>query len=193
MKCDICGTESDFDAGFIKERKTFRTSHRTLCPACWIHRRHKFEGWSQLAIVAGGIIGCILLWVDPQSFPGWFLTVFFLVHLFLILTIIPHELGHAIVARLLGWRVFQVVIGIGKPFFRWRGFGINFTFNRLPVGGITQMTPVDLRWFRVKRFLAVLAGPAINFVMAAAVFFIWQGIRAWPPDFPGALTMSWIS
>jgi len=173
MKCDICGTESDFDAGFIKERRSFRSSQRTLCLACWSQRRHAFEGWYQIAVIIGGIIGYILLWSNPWSVAGRFLTVFFLVDLFLVLSIVPHELGHAIAGRLLGWRVFAIVIGVGKQVFKFRLFGIIFSFRWLPICGITQLAPMDTRWFRLKRFFVYLAGPAINASIAAAILLIW--------------------
>jgi len=35
--------------------------------------------------------------------------------------------------------------------------------------------PKDTQWFRLKFFVAVLAGPAVNAVMAGAVVLIWQG------------------
>jgi hypothetical protein len=174
MKCDICGTESDFDAGFIKERRSFRSSHRTLCLTCWTRRRHAFEGWYQVGVVIGGIIGYILLWSNPWSVAGRFLTALFLVDLFLILSVVPHELGHAMIGRLLGWRVFAIVIGVGKRVFKFHLFGIIFDFRSLPICGITQLAPIDTRWFRFRRFFVYLAGPAVNASIAAAIFFIWS-------------------
>jgi tetratricopeptide (TPR) repeat protein len=174
MKCDACGTESDFEAGFIKERKSFRTTRRTLCPTCWTRQRRAFEGWYQVAVLAGGVAGYILLWVHPWSEVGRFLTTLFLVDVFLILSIIPHELGHAIVARLVGWRVFAVVVGIGKQLFKFRMFGILFSFHLLPVAGITQSAPTNSRWLRLKRFLLLLAGPMVNAAIAGVIFWIWS-------------------
>lgn len=172
MKCDVCGRESEF--GLIKERKSFRTSHRTVCPTCLVRRRRAFEGWNQVAIVAFGILGYTLLWFDPTSILGHQLTTFFLVDVFLVLCIIPHELGHAITAHLLGWRVFAVVIGIGRQIFKFHLFGILFSFHWLPVGGITQVSPTNAHQFRLKRFLIFLAGPSVNAAIAVAIFLIWR-------------------
>ncbi len=173
MKCDDCGVDSDFEAGFIKERKSFQKAHRTLCPTCWVRRRRNFEGWYQVAILIGGVAGYIMLWFNPESVLGRFLTILFLIDVFLILTIIPHELGHAIAGRLLGWRVFAVVIGIGKQIFKFRLFGIIFSFHWLPVAGITQTAPTNTRWFRLKRFITFLAGPAVNAAIAGIIILIW--------------------
>ncbi len=102
------------------------------------------------------------------------MATYFLVNIFLILTILPHELGHAIVGRLAGWRVFSVVVGIGKQALKFKLFGIFFIFNWLPVGGLTQSAPMDKRWYRTKRFLMIAAGPAVNAGIAGLIFFIWQ-------------------
>jgi Zn-dependent protease len=173
MKCDVCGTESDFEAGFINERKSFRSDRRTICQACWTRRRRKFEGWNQVAILAMGIAGYIMLWSDPESLIGRVWTALFLFNVFLILTIVPHELGHAAMARLLGWRVFAVVIGLGKQAFKFRLAGIIFSFHWLLVAGITKSAPMDTRWFRLKSFLVYLAGPMMNAAIAGIIGFIW--------------------
>jgi len=174
MKCDVCGLESHFEAAFIKERKSFQSTQRTLCPTCWKRRRHSIEGWYQVAVLVGGIFGYFILWLNPWSELGRLLTTFFLIDVFLILTIVPHELGHAVAGRLLGWRVFAVVIGLGKQVFKFRLFGIIFSFHWLPVAGITRLAPIDARWFRVKRFFVFLAGPAVNAAIAAIIFLIWR-------------------
>jgi tetratricopeptide (TPR) repeat protein len=178
MKCDSCGKETDFEQGFIKERKSFRSSFRTLCPTCWTRRRFALEGWVQIAVLALGILGYLLLWLKPELDSGRELTTMFLINLFLILIILPHELGHAIAARLLGWRVFAVVVGLGKQVFKFRLFNIIFSFHWLPVGGITQVAPIDARWFRLKRFLIFLAGPAVNAAIAAIILLAcWTQLR----------------
>jgi len=187
MKCHICKTESEFEAAFIKEWRSFRTIQSTVCPACWVRRRNRFEGTYQLAILAGAAAGYGLLWLDPRSTPGTLLTALFLINLFLILSIIPHELGHAVAARLAGWRVFQIVIGIGKSIYRRNFFGILFDFHRVPVNGTTVSAPMNTRWFRIKRTFILLAGPAVNAVSASAVFFVYQdawrneGLFSLPP------------
>lgn len=174
MKCDVCSTESDFEASFVKQRRSFRSTHQTLCPACWTRRRNSFEGWYQVAVIVGGIIGYVLLWLDPWSAFGRFLTNLLLIDLFLIVSIVPHELGHAVVGRLAGWRVFAVVIGLGKQVVKFRLAGIIFFLHWLPVAGVTRVAPVNTRWFRTKRFFLFLAGPAVNAAIVAVIIAIWR-------------------
>jgi len=126
-------------------------------------------------LLTAGVCGSVLSWFAPENFVGQILLSVFLVGLFLVFSIVPHELGHAIVARAVGWRVYQIVIGIGKPLFKRRWFGILFDIRTIPIGGVTWMTPKDTRWFRTKRFLAVLAGPAVNIAMALGIVIVLQG------------------
>jgi len=173
MKCDVCGIESDFEASFIRQRKSFRSTKETLCHACWTRRRNSFEGWYQVAVLVGGMIGCGLLWQDPWSPVGRFLTTLFLIDLFLILSIVPHELGHAIAGRLVGWRVFAIVVGVGKQAVKFRRFGIIFAVHWLPVGGVTRLAPVNARWIRTRRFFILLAGPAVNAAIVLVIIVMW--------------------
>lgn len=126
-----------------------------------------------MGVLVCGIIGYVLLWERPWSVIGRILTTLFLVDVFLILSIVPHELGHAIAGRVAGWRVFAVVVGVGKQLFKFRMFGILFSFHWLPVAGITQVVPMTSRWFRLKRFCVYLAGPVVNAAIALIPFFIW--------------------
>jgi tetratricopeptide (TPR) repeat protein len=97
------------------------------------------------------------------------------VGLFTVLTIIPHELGHVIAGRALGWRVSQVVIGVGQPIFKRRWWGILFDFRTLPLSGATWLTPNNMRSYRLKKFLVILAGPAVNAGLAAGLLVILTG------------------
>ncbi len=174
MKCDRCGKESDFEAGFIKRRKSFSSSQKTLCPSCWKRHRHAVEGWYHIGVLCGGILGYVLLGMDPLSLPGRFLTTFFLVDVFFILSIIPHELGHAMAGRLAGWRVFAVVFGVGQRLFKFHFRDILFSFHAFPLGGYTRLAPVNGHWFRLKRFFVYFAGPAVNGLVAGTLFWIWR-------------------
>jgi len=175
MKCEVCGAESDFAAAFVRERKTFRRSRRTVCPACWVRRDNTQQLWVLLTLPAAGAFGYIADLIAPGGAVGTLFLSLFFIGLFLILSIVPHELGHALVARALGWRVYQIVIGVGKPLFKRRWAGILFEIRAVPLAGATWMIPKDTRWFRAKRFLAALAGPAVNMALALAVVVIWQG------------------
>jgi hypothetical protein len=116
-KCDRCGATTDIVGGFFKERKCFSHSMRTLCPTCW--QKHNISVQTRLLIfqLVPGPLGLLYLFLLPNDGMGWFLLNFFVFEIALILSILPHEFGHAFMAKRIGWRVFKIFIGFGKTVF----------------------------------------------------------------------------
>lgn len=108
----------------------------------------------------------------------------FLVALLILVSI--HEFGHFYVARLCGVKVLRFSIGFGKVLWSRRDKqGTEFAFAALPLGGYVKMlderegaVPAEERHlaFNTKnvwqRIAIVAAGPAANFVLAIALFWI---------------------
>lgn len=98
-----------------------------------------------------------------------------------------HEFGHFWVARRLGFKVLRFSIGFGKPIWRWRGRGPDFTeywISSIPLGGYVKMldereTPVPAadssRAFNNRpvphRIAVLLAGPGFNFLFAIVAYW----------------------
>ena len=76
--------------------------------------------------------------------------------------LIIHELGHALMARMLGWRVELISIGIGKVRSRKTFLGMPIEFRTIPIAGFVQPRPTDLILPRLKQFLIYSAGPGIE-------------------------------
>jgi regulator of sigma E protease len=103
----------------------------------------------------------------------------------ILIIIFLHEGGHFMMARLVGVKVLRFSIGFGKPICRWvsKKTGTEYTVGILPLGGYVRMygDESDERarhdsesyfsqalW---KRFLIVIAGPLVNFLLALVI--IW--------------------
>jgi len=102
--------------------------------------------------------------------------------------IVIHELGHFIVARASGVGVERFSIGFGPVLWRYKGPETEYCLSAIPMGGYVKMMGDDenpleggatghydpAKAFHTKplfvRFLIVFAGPAMNFVLAAAIF-----------------------
>jgi len=99
--------------------------------------------------------------------------------------ILFHELGHFLVARFCGMKVSCFSIGFGPRLASFKYHGVLYQLALLPLGGFVQIDgmnpeekidPKDLSLYPNKpmwqRFLVVLMGPVMNFVLAI-VFFAW--------------------
>jgi tetratricopeptide (TPR) repeat protein len=168
IKCDKCGAASEVEQAFYRQRRSFSTKIRTLCPSCSMKQRHRAFSrtlWEYLVI---GLAGMGLVLLDRRSGLGWFLINLFVLELFLVLAAIPHELGHGLAGRWMGMRVYDLIIGAGRTIFEKRFLGFRWQFKVLPFGGLAVGAHRTRDRLRLRQFVFVLAGPAVNFALAAA-------------------------
>ncbi|HWE27196.1 MAG TPA: RIP metalloprotease RseP, partial [Polyangia bacterium] len=99
------------------------------------------------------------------------------------LLITVHELGHFVMARLLGVRVLKLAIGFGKPILRFTRRGTEVVIGMLPLGGYVRLlgeedaavAPEDepFAYFARpawQRLAIIFAGPLANGCFAAFIF-----------------------
>ena len=89
--------------------------------------------------------------------------------------VLVHELGHFAVGRLCGVGVEEFSVGFGPKIFGWKRKNTRYSLRAIPLGGYVRFTGEDEQsdqenainnqpvW---KRFLTLLAGPSMNFVLA---------------------------
>jgi len=116
-----------------------------------------------------------------------------------------HEFGHYVVGRLCGIGIVEFSVGFGPRLLGWERKGIKYSLRGIPLGGYCAFVGEDERnddpramnnqpvW---KRFLTVLAGPFMNFVLAFVVavalmntYFIAESlpvVDSVPADMPAA-------
>lgn len=100
------------------------------------------------------------------------------------LLIVVHEAGHFLAARRFGMRVERFSIGFGPVLFSFRRGETEFAVSALPLGGYVKISgmapgeaadPADRGLFANqaawRRFLVILAGPAMNYL--AAILVAW--------------------
>lgn len=178
-RCSVCGIESALPGVFIRRRRSFRTTTRDFCPVCWAKKQHSSFGWRIANWLATLIGGVALAWFVPQIGLGWLLINVACFDLFNVLTIVPHELGHAFVARMLGLRVFKIIVGTGRPWFRTRLFGIATEFKMLLLGGLAFAAHRRVAGYRWRQFLFVMGGPAVNLGLIGVALFAKPAGTVW--------------
>ena len=167
IACDKCGVKTELPEAFFKQRRSFRRSFRTECPHCSAKSQLAGLQRSLLWSLACGVIGLVLVLTMPERMSGWLLLNLFLFELFAVISILPHEFGHAFAARWLGFRVFRVYVGYGRTLFTRNLFGFRTEFRSIPLGGFTLATPTDALWFRSRQLVFIFAGPLANLLLLA--------------------------
>ena len=91
-----------------------------------------------------------------------------------------HEFGHFLVAKLFKFPIEVFSIGFGKRLFGFTRKGTDYRISLVPLGGYVKIVglgpdesdvvageaPPQMRGTRWQRFLVLLAGPAVNLVLA---------------------------
>src|SRR4051812_45332135 len=104
--CTKCGLVSRISEKQALEAQKDSFSITYLCPSCAAAKRLNDQRMVLIIFAAFGLIGLVLLSVDRTLAPGWQSLNIFFFELCVVLTILPHELGHAFMARAVGFEVF---------------------------------------------------------------------------------------
>ncbi|MGB1254879.1 MAG: M50 family metallopeptidase [Thiolinea sp.] len=82
--------------------------------------------------------------------------------------VLLHEFGHALMARMLGWRISRTVVGFGRVVHYGRLFNAPLELRMIPLEGFVQIAPLTATGARFKHALIYFAGPGIELLL----FFI---------------------
>lgn len=183
QRCARCGLESPLLNAFHRQKK------KLYCPRCWVKRQERFLVKVLFAEVGVAALGIGLLLAAPLAprfqsqlaMAGWGLINLALVAFTEMLVTAPHEAGHALAAWLLGARVFRIWIGSGKTIAERKVAGLPVEIKMIPLGGMTLFGLPEIRWFRTRKFLIVLAGPLVH-VLLLGLLALWRPPADWFED-----------
>ena len=130
-----------------------------------------------------GIIGLVSVSVFPSFSIGWLCLNIVIFHFINTISIVLHELGHAIAALCLGMEVTKIVIGHGKTIFEFQLFGIPWKIKQVLSGGATYILEKSTYFYRSKSFIVSLFGPLTNLILVyLALKFPKEFIIINPPN-----------
>ncbi|MCY2927138.1 MAG: site-2 protease family protein, partial [Planctomycetota bacterium] len=144
-----------------------------------------------------------ILAVSELGIWGEYILPILLLVLGLSMVIFVHELGHFMVAKLVGIKVERFALGFGKRVFGFRKGETDYCFNLFPLGGYIKMLgqedvaplteQADPRAFNNKsvgaRFAVISAGVIMNVIFAAILYVVLglTGIRFEAPVVGGVV------
>ena len=96
---------------------------------------------------------------EPRKLAMLFFILFWAPLLFL------HEFGHALMAKVCGWKVERTVIGLGGILHETTLFGAPMEIRMIPLEGFVSIVPQNLHLVRIKHALIYFAGPGIELLV----------------------------
>lgn len=170
FKCEKCGLESTIKEAFIQKQGLWAGSKSTVCFTCAIKQQARKLAE---ALVLLPVLGVLLHLLSPGS---WLSRLYFQVFAGLLMAfplIVVHELAHALVAWLVGLRAFVIHLGAGPVLGSWLFLGMKWTLHAFPVSGATLLCGREMRFYRARTFLTLLAGPAVHAVLMILLLAVW--------------------
>jgi len=105
------------------------------------------------------------------------------------LVVLAHELGHFLVAKKVGIRVYEFGLGFGKRILAFKYGETTYSLNLIPLGGFVKLAGMDgeeedqSRDYNYKtvwqKMAVIFSGPLMNFILAFVIFFAifaWFGV-----------------
>jgi predicted DCC family thiol-disulfide oxidoreductase YuxK len=188
-RCARCGVESAEPKCFVIPRKYDRPPRDVRCLMCEQARRTP-DTLKSLRIVGSALLFPIFVYVPiAHGVTGLTIWIVAVAALMQPLATGLHELGHALVAKLVGLDVAAIELGFGKRIWK-RQIGETLLVLRLwPLSGRTYFGTRGRSLVRLRAWLTILAGPATNVVLILPAAFWWRPLT----DLAGVpLTMLWV-
>lgn len=140
-------------------------------------RRPLTDSEARISAIVGLVLTLMFLGAILDGYTPQKLSIVFFI-LFWVPMLVVHELGHAVAARLLGWRVREIVIGFGRTLWRWQYGETRIRVKLAPIEGYVLPAPSGRRHARAKSMLIYAAGPGAELAVLALLIlaFGWDTV-----------------
>ena len=140
-------------------------------------RRPMTDSEARISAAIGLVITLLFVAAIFEEYSPKKLSIVFYI-LFWVPMLIVHELGHALAARALGWRVREIVIGFGRTLWKWQTGETRIKVKLAPIEGYVLPAPVDDSHVRLKSALVYAAGPGAELavLLIMIVLFGWDTV-----------------
>lgn len=134
---------------------------------------------ARISAIVGTVFSLLILLAVFEEYSIARLSLVFLV-LFWIPMLVVHELGHALMARALGWHVHEIVIGFGGTIWEGSVGDTRLRIKLAPVEGYVLPSPATPDNIRQKSMLIYAAGPGAELLILAGMLLVfgWDGLFA---------------
>lgn len=135
-------------------------------------RRPMTDSEAKTSAIVGTIITVLFLAAIFEEYTPQKLSIIFYI-VFWVPMLVLHEFGHAFVARMVGWRVKEMVIGFGRTLWLWQVGETRIKIKMAPVEGYVLPAPVDTRNVRLKSMAIYAAGPGAELLLLAVMLLVF--------------------
>lgn len=135
-------------------------------------RRPMTANETRISVVIGVAFSALMLATVFEEYSPKNLSILFML-LFWVPMLVLHEAGHAVVARLLGWRVREMVIGFGRDLWQWQIGETRIKIKLAPIEGYVLPAPREPENIRLKSALIYAAGPGAELLLLAIMLIVF--------------------
>lgn len=172
-RCARCGVESAEHSCFVVPEPNDKSPHDTRCLTCEQARVATGALDGALGILRTIFVPVMLLVLIQRGLGELTVPILLMTCVMAPISIVAHELGHALAARLVGLEVGAIVIGVGRTLWSGEIFGTAVTLHAWPLSGLTFLGAQSLDFLRTRLWFATLMGPASNALLAVLAAKEW--------------------
>lgn len=189
MRCARCGIESPEHTCFVFPQPADKSARDIRCITCEESRLATGAIDGALGLVRTIFVPLILLVAAQRALGELTIPVLLAACVMTPVSIVVHELGHAVAARLVGLQVGAVIFGVGRKIWHGEIFGTAVTLHVWPLSGLTFFGAQNLDLLRTRLWFVTLMGPAINAMLALTAAAQWS---EWVPTVGVPVLSLWI-